>query len=204
MKRDLPAYVYVRKGGLLYFERRAQKSQRIKSTPGTPAFALEYAKLRNGALRPEPTRRSFRALVKSYRAGDRFRKLAPRIRADYDKVLAWGVEKLGHLPANKMQRKDVIRARDVKGARPLRESNRELPRGARNGPRRMVCPCGPCAGVQACPRAGLRACIRREGRYKAPSFRSHANRRRLSWTGRGRIGPTYEMRPTDWSPHVSL
>lgn len=205
MKRDLPAYVYVRKGGLLYCERRGQKSQRIKSTPGTPAFALEYAKLLNGALTPEPTRRSFRALLKSYRAGDRFRKLAPRTCADDDQVLAWGVEKHGHLPADKMRRKDVIRARGVKGAQPLRESNHELPRGVRNGPRRMVCPCGPCAGVRAGPRAaGLRACIRREGRYKAPSFRSHANRRRLSWTGRGRIGPTYEMRPTDWSPHVSL
>lgn len=133
MKRDLPAYVYVRKGGLLYFERRGQKSQRIKSTLGTPAVALEYVKLLNGALTPEPTRRSFRALLKSYRAGNRFRKLAPRTCDDYDKVLAWGVEKLGHLPADKMQRKDVIRARDVKGARPLRESSREFPRGARNG-----------------------------------------------------------------------
>ncbi|SNT16848.1 Site-specific recombinase XerD [[Luteovulum] sphaeroides subsp. megalophilum] len=113
MKRDLPAYVYVRKGGLLYFERRGQKSQRIKSTLGTPAFALEYAKLLNGVLTSEPTGRSFRALVKSYRASDRFRKLAPRTRADYDKVLEWVVEKLGHLPADKMQRKDVIRARDV-------------------------------------------------------------------------------------------
>lgn len=112
MKRDLPAYVYRRKGGLLYFERRGLKSQRIRAEPGTSAFALEYAKILNAA--PKVTeRRSFNQLVASYRKSDRYKRLAPRTQKDYEKVLAWVIDKLGPLPADKLQRKDAIRARDT-------------------------------------------------------------------------------------------
>ena len=112
MKRDLPAYVYRRKGGLLYFERRGAKSQRIRSEPGTPEFAIEYAKILN-AVSSIPARRSFSVLVSSYRQSQRFKRLAPRTVKDYEKVLNWVCDKLGPLPADKLQRKDVIRARDA-------------------------------------------------------------------------------------------
>lgn len=112
MKRDLPAYVYRRKGGLLYYERRGSKSQRIYSEPGTPEFAIEYAKILN-SVSSIPERRSFTELVASYRKSQRFKRLAPRTVKDYEKILSWVLEKLGPLPADKLQRKDVIRARDT-------------------------------------------------------------------------------------------
>lgn len=115
MKRDLPAYCRLRKrsGGrvYVYFE-RAGKTERIHAEPGTPAFALEYAKLLNGVA-PTPTRRDFAALVRSYHASQRYKKLALRTARDYDKVTAWVAEKYGPLPVDGLQRKDVIRARDV-------------------------------------------------------------------------------------------
>lgn len=118
MKRDLPAYCYQRNrsGGrvYVYFE-RGGKSSRIHSEPGTPAFALEYAKLLNG-VQPIPVKRDFRALVASYHRSQNYRRLAPRTARDYDKVTGWVVDKLGHLPVAGMQRKDVIRARDANAA----------------------------------------------------------------------------------------
>lgn len=112
MKRDLPAFVYLRKGKP-YFERRGYKSQRIQSEPGTPAFALEYARILAGT--PEaPKGRTFRALVAAYKRSDRFRRLAPRSREDYDKVLAWIEEKMGALPVDGLRRHDVIAAQTAK------------------------------------------------------------------------------------------
>ena len=112
MKRHLPPYVYRRKGGLLYYERRGHKSVRIMAEPGTPAFAVEYAKILNG-VQPAPTGKTFKVLVRHYRDSKRYGKLAPRTRADYEKVLAWVEAKLGDKDATKLQRKDVIRARDA-------------------------------------------------------------------------------------------
>ncbi|RHZ96507.1 integrase [Cereibacter sphaeroides] len=112
MKKALPPYVYRRKGGLYYYERRGHKSQRIHAEPGTREFALEYAKILNG-VQPAPVGKTFKALVKSYRESKRYAKLAPRTARDYEKVLAWVEAKLGDKDATKIQRKDVIRARDA-------------------------------------------------------------------------------------------
>lgn len=111
MKRDLPAHVYNKKG-TLWFQRRGFPTVKITSRPGTAEFALEYARLLNGAP-PPATGKTFAALVRSYVASDRFKSLAPRSKADYGKVLEWVKIKLGPLPVAKMQRKDVIRARDA-------------------------------------------------------------------------------------------
>ena len=112
-KRGLPAHVYVKRDAL-YFQRRGWPTVRIESAPGTPEFATEYAILLNGA-RPAalPAGRTFAALVRSYIASARYRKLAPRTARDYEKVLEWVKEKLGDKPVERMQRKDVIRARDA-------------------------------------------------------------------------------------------
>jgi hypothetical protein len=114
-KRTLPAFCYLRRrsGGraYVYFERAGQ-SVRMTAEPGSPEFALEYAKLLNG-VQPIPTTRDFAGLVKSYHQSKRYRDLAPRTARDYDKVTAWVVQKLGPLPVAKMQRKDVIRAQAV-------------------------------------------------------------------------------------------
>ncbi len=117
MKRDLPAYVQTRKGGrYLYFVRRGWKSVRIHSQPGTAEFAVEYARILNGTP-PLPPGRSFTALIASYKRSHRFTKLAPRTKSDYDKLLAFIAARLGPLPADKMQRKDVVRLRDSNAAK---------------------------------------------------------------------------------------
>lgn len=117
MKRHLPAHVYNKKG-VLYFQRRGYPTRRIEAQPGTPAFALEYAALLNGA-RPAiaASRRTFNVLVDSYIASGRYKKLAPRTAKDYDKVLLWVRRNLGTLPADRMKRKDIIRARDANAER---------------------------------------------------------------------------------------
>lgn len=112
MKRHLPAHVYDKKG-VLYFQRRGQKTTRMQHQPGTREFALEYAALMNGAQPVVPTGKTFSALIASYIGSQRYRKLAPRTGRDYDKVLDWAKAKLGPLPVANMQRKDVIRARDA-------------------------------------------------------------------------------------------
>ena len=115
-KRALPAYVYQKPKGL-YFQRRGWPTVRIDAAPGTAEFALEYAAILNGA-RAQLTAATcdFNALVKSYLASQRYAKLAPRTARDYEKVLDWVRATIGHLSVNRMQRKDVIRARDANSA----------------------------------------------------------------------------------------
>jgi integrase len=110
-KKNLPKHVYAKKGGGIYFQRRGFKTVRFKSAPGTPEFASEYALILSGRP-PPPKGKTLRALAISYQGSDRFTKLAPRSREDYRKVLEFVKEKLGHLSAEKMQRKDVIRAQE--------------------------------------------------------------------------------------------
>lgn len=114
MKRNLPAHVYRKPSGL-YFQRRGWQTVRLAHEPGTREFALEYAAILNGALlAPQvASGRTFAALVETYHRSPRYRSLAPRTARDYDKVLAWVKAKLGPLPVDQMQRKDVIRARDA-------------------------------------------------------------------------------------------
>ncbi|MBU2867847.1 tyrosine-type recombinase/integrase [Pacificibacter marinus] len=112
MKRDLPAHVYQKKGGI-YFQRRGYATQRIKSVPGTKEFALEYAALLNGATPAPVSGKTFNDLCTSYFRSQRYRKLAPRTARDYEKIIAWVRKKLGPLPVSGIRRKDVIRARDA-------------------------------------------------------------------------------------------
>ncbi|WP_339112925.1 tyrosine-type recombinase/integrase [Thioclava sp. GXIMD2076] len=112
MKRDLPAYIYNKKG-VLYFQRRGLPTVRVEHAPGTKEFALEYARLLNGPEAPVIRGRTFDDLCRSYERSPRYRKLAERTRRDYDKVIAWVRDKLGALPVEGYRRKDAIRARDA-------------------------------------------------------------------------------------------
>ncbi|MDB6454753.1 tyrosine-type recombinase/integrase [Falsirhodobacter sp. 20TX0035] len=112
MKRGLPAHVYNKKG-VLYFQRRGYPTVRIQAEAHTPAFAAEYARLLAGERASYSGPRTFNALIASYVASDRYRRLSLRTVQDYDKVLAWTKEKVGTLPVGSLQRKDVIRARDA-------------------------------------------------------------------------------------------
>lgn len=116
-KRGLPAHVYDKKG-VLYFQRRGYKTTRIKAEAGTPAFAFEYAALLNGAnVAPEGKRRTIKALVAEYVASRDYRKLAPRTAKDYDKVLAWIVERFGNIEAKLVRQQDIKRAQTLQSDR---------------------------------------------------------------------------------------
>lgn len=108
MKRDLPAYCY-RKGkrGYVYFIRRGSKPVRIHAQPGTAEFAAEYALAMKGRAQA-PAARNFAALIRHYKAGPRYARLAPRTKADYDKVLSFIADRIGDIDPAKVQRRHVI------------------------------------------------------------------------------------------------
>ena len=93
--------------------------------PEDPDFLAAYDRARRGRTKAAAStarKRDFRALVAEYRATDRFAKLAPRTRADYDKVLVWVVEKMGHLPVEGLWTPHVYRAQS-ENAHTLRFAN---------------------------------------------------------------------------------
>lgn len=111
MKRELPKFVYQKPKGI-YFQRRGYDTYRFQSEPGTPEFAAEYAMILRGRA-PVPVGKTLAALAISYQLSDRFTGLSPRSKSDYGAVLEYVKTKLGHLSAQKMQRKDVIRAQEA-------------------------------------------------------------------------------------------
>ena len=124
MKRDLPAFCYRRKRGsasYVYFERAGQKAIRIKSDPGSPEFAREYADALAGRGKV-PTKRTIRELIKLYLASPAFTEKAQRTQEDYRKHLGTIDRLIGHLSASAMQTKDVVRLRDSNAER-VREAN---------------------------------------------------------------------------------
>lgn len=108
MKRNLPAYCY-RKGkrGYVYFIRRGCKPIRMHAQPGTAEFAAEYALAMKGAPKVT-TARNFAALIRHYKAGPKFTKLAPRSKQDYGKVLDFICDRIGDIDPAKVQRRHVI------------------------------------------------------------------------------------------------
>lgn len=113
----MPAHVYDKKG-VLYFQRRGNKTTRIKADAGTPAFALEYAALLNGAtVAPEGKKRTVKALVAEYIASRKYRDLAPRTAKDYDRILAWIVGRFGEVEAKMLQQQDIVLAQDKRAGK---------------------------------------------------------------------------------------
>lgn len=119
MKRDLPAYVYRKKGGKLYFIRRRWPTRRIESEPGTPAFAAEYARILNRTAEA-PRGSTFADLVIDYKRSHRFKTLAPRTREDYIGVLDKLLPNWGGVDVKTIRRPHVIRIRDFNADRPRR------------------------------------------------------------------------------------
>ena len=120
-RRTLPPHVY-RKKGVIYFQRRGFPTVKIASAEGSPEFHAEYARLLAGDRPIYAGPRTFAALVADYRTSKRWRDLAPRTQADYDKVLVWVTDKFGGIGVIKLQRKDVIRAQSV-NAKTVRFAN---------------------------------------------------------------------------------
>lgn len=97
--------------GRRWFVRRRGKYVRIKAAPGSEQFDAEYwAILRGRVAAPG---RSWDDLIASYRRSDRWVELAPRTRADYDRVLLYIAEKNGRRDATKTRRADVMAAMEA-------------------------------------------------------------------------------------------
>ena len=106
---DLP-YLRAKKGRgrtYWYFERHGERT--ALPDPAAPDFLAAYERARRG-VPPVTGKRTFARLVQEYRRSNRWAKLAPRTRADYDKVLAWVTDKIGHLPVEGLKTPHVYRA----------------------------------------------------------------------------------------------
>lgn len=122
MKRDRPAYCYI-KSGLLYYCRRGAKPIRIHSALGTPEFAAEYAKLLKGTA-PEPSR-TVKKLVASYYTSGRWAKHAKNTRRSYKRHFDYFIETLGNIDPAKLRRVHVVRMRDALSDKPT-DANRKV------------------------------------------------------------------------------
>lgn len=99
------------KPGYLYFYRGGKYLHRFTSPEGTEEFERQYWEVMTG--RKAEAKTGWKALVESYRRADRFTGLKSRTRADYDKILAYIVDKIGTRDVRLLTRKDVIAARDA-------------------------------------------------------------------------------------------
>ena len=79
--------------------------------PDTPEGDQIYWEILGGKAHEPAT--SWKALIASYRRSDRWEKLRPRTRADYEKVLLYIEEKAGKRDASRTIRKDVIAAQEA-------------------------------------------------------------------------------------------
>jgi integrase len=109
MKKALPKYTTDLKGAV-YF-RRHGKAQRILSEPFSDAFWAEYALMLKG-IAPVP-KGKLADLIASYKLSPKFAKLADRTRKDYDGVLSFLIERMGHVQPDRLKRKHVINLRDA-------------------------------------------------------------------------------------------
>ena len=117
-KRELPKHIYRQRNGL-YFQRRGWPSQKIQHEFGTPEFWQEYADILRGDNRvPRVISKNFTALIKSYHASPRYKRLKPRTALDYDKYLDFFQSRMGEANPAAMKRKDVIRLRDANADKP--------------------------------------------------------------------------------------
>lgn len=112
MKRELPAYVYPKgKKGYLYFT-RGGRTTRMQNAPGTPEFAVEYARLLRGDFGGDATK-TYKRLIASYIASARYKKLSEVTKRDYRKHMTWIEENAGGVDPTRMRRVDMIQMRDA-------------------------------------------------------------------------------------------
>jgi len=101
-----------------------KRRERYLPLPGdedSPEFDAEYWRIRSGrhaALQAAPPRTSFRALVESYRASARWKRLAPRTRASYQTVLDELIEKNADKDVRRVTRAQVRAIHEKHAATP--------------------------------------------------------------------------------------
>jgi integrase len=98
------------RGRVYYYDRVSGK--RIKASPDTPQFFTEVDELRR-AVKPRAVPRpgSLGGLIEEYRASPEFAALAPRTRADYQKVFDY-LQKIAAMPVHQIDEAAVLTFRD--------------------------------------------------------------------------------------------
>lgn len=87
--------------------RLGHRYHRITANADTPEFNRQYwAILANSRLE----RRTFSALIQSYRCSDRWTHLKHRTRTDYERILRYLMEKIGNREIDQMRHQDVLAA----------------------------------------------------------------------------------------------
>lgn len=111
--RDLPSYIVRDKRGVLYF-RKGYRAPWIRLETQFPKgdpvpFALHQERERL-LQQPRPVKGGpdVSAVLRYYRSGDKYRKLAARTKKDYEKHLTYFADKLGHLRPVNIERHHVI------------------------------------------------------------------------------------------------
>lgn len=123
MKRDLPAYCY-RKGkrGYIYFI-RGVTCARITAQPGSPEFAVEYARLLAG--RVQTSGRTLDKLIEHYHGSSRWAKLASNTRKSYERHLEYFSQAAGSIDPASLRRVHIIQMRDALADKPT-DANRKI------------------------------------------------------------------------------
>lgn len=105
--------------GVWYFRRRGHKTVRLPGNPAEDPDAAElyWLAMRGQAPKTAPSGTSIAALVTSYRQSTRYPTNA-RTRKDYEKVIAYILDKNGSYDVRRVRRSDVIKARDANADRP--------------------------------------------------------------------------------------
>lgn len=123
MKRGLPAYVYPRCNGRYLYFIRPGICVRIKSKPGTPDFAVEYAKLMKGrAIVPKQT---IGKLIAHYMASPKWGKLSLNTRKSYERHLTYFAEVAGNIDPATLRRVHINQMRDALADKPT-DANRKI------------------------------------------------------------------------------
>jgi integrase len=91
------------------------KLHRIKASEGTADFDREYWDILTGKRIQIKT--SWRTLIGDYMTSDRWLRLKPRTRADYDRVMTYLIEKIGDRDVKALTRADVISAQKANAHR---------------------------------------------------------------------------------------
>jgi integrase len=104
--------VTIRKGGRVfrYFYHRAT-GKRVMAEWGTAGFAAEVERLDALAKERAPRDGSLKALIVTYKKSSEFIELAPRTRADYDKVFDY-LKPIGDMPVLEIDAKFLYELRD--------------------------------------------------------------------------------------------
>ncbi len=109
--RDLvKKYIWVHPSGRIYFRKKGMKLIRIDGPEGTEAFDRQYWEILTDKRFEAKT--SWAALMDDYRTSDRWTRLKPCTRQDYDKVMDYLREKIGTRDVKALTRADVIGAQN--------------------------------------------------------------------------------------------